>query len=127
MKRYRSPIVGLVLALECTLGAIAGTAFEGRVPPGLQAEKASSISTAGPPHELYGTVRSIKGSQLTIQTRTGRSVQVDAAAAIKAHLSVVPVLGHAVHVRGTSDKKGVLHAETILRAKDSPAGWPADR
>jgi len=126
MKRYRPPIVGLVLALECTLGAIAGTAFEGRVPPGLQAEK-PSISTAGSPHEVYGTVRSIKGSQLTIQTRTGGSVQVDAAAAIRAHLSVVPVLGHAVHVRGTSDKKGVLHAETILRAKDSPAGWPADR
>jgi hypothetical protein len=57
----------------------------------------------------------------------GQLIQVDAATAMQAHLSVVPVVIHAVEVRGTTDASGVVHAETILRAKDSPAMWAADR
>jgi hypothetical protein len=127
MKQFRCLIIALVLTAECTCGAIAGTAFNGQIPPAPQAEKTSPASSSAGSHEVYGTVRSIKGSQLTLQTRTGVLTQVDAAAAMKVHLSVVPVVGHALDVRGTTDKKGMLHAQTILRAKDSPAGWPADR
>jgi hypothetical protein len=77
--------------------------------------------------DIFGIVRAVKGSQLTIQTRTGQMIQVDAATAMQAHLSVVPVVSHAIEVRGTTDASGVVHAETILRAKDSPAMWAADR
>lgn len=77
--------------------------------------------------DVFGVVRTIKGAQLTIQGRTGQLIQVDAATAMQAHLSVIPVVGHAVEVRGTMDSSGVVHAQTILRAKDSPAMWAADR
>jgi hypothetical protein len=77
--------------------------------------------------DIFGIVYAVKGSQLTMQVRTGQLIQVDAATAMQAHLSVVPVVGHAVEVRGTADASGVVHAETILRAKDSRAMWAADR
>ena len=77
--------------------------------------------------DVFGIVQTINGSQLTIQTRNGQSVPVDATTAMQAHLSVVPVVGHAVEVRGTADASGLIHAETILHAKDSPALWAADR
>jgi len=63
----------------------------------------------------------------TLQTRTGTLVQVDAKPAIAADRSVTLIVGHAIDVKGTLDKAGVLHAETIQRAKDSTAIWPADR
>ena len=78
-------------------------------------------------HDIFGTVRSIKDSRFAIQTRTGELIQVDAATAMQAHLSVMPVVGHAVEVRGTTDASGILHAETVLHAKDSPAMWAPDR
>jgi hypothetical protein len=37
------------------------------------------------------------------------------------------LVGHAIVATGTWDKKGVLHAEIVQKAKDSPAVWPPDR
>lgn len=103
-----------------------------RAPSGKQkssnpAPKAKADESKVVARDMFGIVRDIKDSRLTIQTRTGQLIQVDAATAMQAHLSVAPVVGHAVEVRGTSDASGILHAETILRAKDSPAMWPPDR
>jgi hypothetical protein len=80
-------------------------------------------------HEISGIVKSIDadGSQLTVQTRTGRLVQVDASPAIQTNRVNIPPVGHAVNVQGTYDAKGVLQASMIQRAKDSSVGWPADR
>jgi hypothetical protein len=80
-------------------------------------------------HEICGIVKSIDagGSQLTVQTRSGRLVQVDASAAIQTNRVNIPPVGHAVNVHGTYDAKGVLQASMIQRAKDSATGWPADR
>jgi hypothetical protein len=79
------------------------------------------------PHQVYGTIRAIKSGRLTLETREKRQVEVDAGPAIKAYRSSVLNVGGTVVVQGQYDAKGVLHAETIQRAKASPAIWPADR
>jgi|HubBroStandDraft_6_1064221.scaffolds.fasta_scaffold1390947_1 hypothetical protein len=78
-------------------------------------------------HQIYGTIRSIKGSQLTMETRDKRMVTVDATAAIKTYRAVVLGVDRTINVSGTYDTKGVLHAEAIQRAKSSPESWLADR
>lgn len=79
------------------------------------------------PHQVYGTIRAIKGGMLTLETREKRTVEVDAAPAVKSYRSSVLNVGGTVIIEGQYDVKGVLHAETIQRAKTSPATWPADR
>jgi hypothetical protein len=91
------------------------------------AQPAAKSTDSGEQHQIYGTIRSIEGSQLTIETRDKRMVKVDATTAIKSYRTVVLVVGNTVNVGGPYDAKGVLHAETIQRAKSSPAIWPADR
>ena len=80
----------------------------------------------GTVRQVYGTIRSIKGSQIEIETRDKHMLGVDAAPAIKNHRTGVLTLGRTVVARGPYSK-GVLHADTIQRAKSSPAAWPADR
>jgi hypothetical protein len=77
--------------------------------------------------ELYGRIQSLKGTLVTLQTRTGSLVQVEAKSAIEAQRSVPLVIGRAIAVKGTVDKVGVLHAEIIQRAKESSILWPVDR
>jgi hypothetical protein len=77
--------------------------------------------------EIYGKIQSLKGTLVTLQTRTGSLVQVDAKGAMKAQRSAPLVVGRAIAVKGTVDKAGVLHAEILQRAKDSSTLWPADR
>ncbi len=78
-------------------------------------------------HEVYGVVRRVDGERFVMQRRDGRPMSVDASAAWRAHQSVVPVVGNAVLVRGTVMRNGTLNAQTVLRAKDSPALWLDDR
>lgn len=77
--------------------------------------------------EFYGKIQSVKGTMVTLQTRSGALVQVDVKPAIAAERSVTLIVGHAVEVTGTVDKAGVFHAEILQKAKDSPTVWPADR
>jgi hypothetical protein len=93
------------------------------------ASQNAQTEAPGVSHEICGIVKSIDagGSRLTVETRTGRLVQVDASGAIQTRRTNLPSAGRAVDVRGTYDAKGVLHAEMILRQKESSAGWPADR
>jgi hypothetical protein len=81
----------------------------------------------GNDHVLIGNVISIDSATVKLRTRTGRLVTVETVAAKKAHLAVTVSRGEALMVHGVYDKRGVMHAETIMRAKDSPALWPADR
>jgi hypothetical protein len=78
-------------------------------------------------HQICGTIQAIKGTQITLETRDKSTVEVDAAPAIKNFRSSVLTVGGTVMVQGAYDPKGVLHAESIQRAKSSPATWPADR
>ncbi len=77
--------------------------------------------------EIFGKIGSIEGSRLTIRTRTGTVVQVDASAATAGGRSTPLVVGRAVDIVGMIDAAGTLHAERIMRAKESPALWPPDR
>jgi len=85
--------------------------------------------SAGREHQTFGTVAAIQdlpgipGGLVTLRTRTGALVQVDTSEAQREHASEVMVLGRAVGVRGLADAAGVVHAEAIVRAKDSPALW----
>lgn len=125
MKRFQSSMLAVILVTGWIGGASAAAASDDRGQKSTQAEVPNN--TPGYTHEIYGTIKSIEGSQLTIQTRSGGLVKVDAAVAIQMHLAVPLVVGHAVGAKGTYDEKGVLHAEMILREKESPDGWPADR
>ncbi len=95
-----------------------------------EAAKKESVSKSAEQRtnrEFYGKIQSVKGTMVTLQTRSGALVQVDVKPAIAAERSVTLIVGHAVEVTGTVDKAGVFHAEILQKAKDSPTVWPADR
>lgn len=123
MKRIQLGIVAAVVTASWSV----------RVPPaarGQQAQQPSqtpAMNAASPQHQLYGTISRIEGSQVTIEARNQRTVQVDAAAAIKSSRIIILSVGRAVNVQGSYDEKGVMHAQSIQRAKSSQAGWPPDR
>jgi hypothetical protein len=99
--------------------------------PGGQAQSNSQTTTtnsaASSMHQVYGTIRHVDGSQLTIELRDQRMLQVDAAPAIKSYRTIILAVGRTVNVLGSYDAKGVLHAQSIQRAKSSSAGWRPDR
>ena len=64
---------------------------------------------------------------ITLKTRTGKLVQVDAKHAMEAYRSAPLVVGRAIAFKGTMDERGTVRAETLQRVKDSSALWPADR
>jgi ABC-type sulfate transport system substrate-binding protein len=92
-----------------------------------QATKVGEATAETSKREIYGKVESVKGTTFTLRTRSGALVQVDAKPAGEAQRAVNLLVGHAIVATGTVDKKGVLHAEIVQKAKDSPAVWPPDR
>ena len=89
-------------------------------------EMRSFLSPAGE-HEITGIVQSIDGSSLTLVDRAGDLIKVDGGSAFANFQAAPPAVGHAVLVRGTIDEAGVVHATTLLRAKDSTLTWQPDR
>jgi hypothetical protein len=123
MKRIQLGIVVAIVTAACSVCAPAA-AWGQQAQPAPQTtinEPASSL------HQLYGTISRIDGSQLTIEARNQRTVRVDATAAIKSSRVMIMSIGRAVNVLGSYDEKGVMHAQSIQRAKSSQAGWPPDR
>lgn len=94
-------------------------------------EKAATTRTShaaiGAPHDVTGTLIAIRGSILTLRTRTGKIARVDDSAAVRHERSADLIAGEPFNVRGTYDASGVLHAAAIVRAKPSQATWPPDR
>jgi hypothetical protein len=78
-------------------------------------------------HLISGIVHNIDGAKFSLETRAGKTVRVDATAAIRAERSVTFYEGAAVSAAGTLDKKGVLQAESVNRIKSARAMWPEDR
>jgi hypothetical protein len=122
MKRIRHVIV--VMAMVAGTWSICGPAASGQ--QSQAAPQPGAQDAAGSLHQLYGTISHIEGSQLTIEARDQRMVQVDATAAIKSRRTIILTAGRAINVLGSYDANGVLHAQAIQRAKSSSAGWPAD-
>lgn len=126
MKPLSKPILAVLVAGALIGGATADAVSNAAASiPQEQAQNKSSEKVAT--HEVSGTIRSIKGLRLSVETRTGSLVQVDAAPATQGHRSVTLVVDQPIDAVGTLDKAGVLHAETIQHAKPSPAMWPPDR
>lgn len=78
-------------------------------------------------HEIYGTIRAIDGSTITIQTRGGQMLKVDATVAIDKRNYAAPKIGRALMARGVYETGGVLRADYVFHAKSSAAIWMADR
>ena len=78
-------------------------------------------------HEITGIVQSIDGSAITLVNRAGDVVKVDASVAFAKFQAAPPAVGHGTLVRGTIDEDGVVHANTVMHAKDSPQMWSPDR
>jgi hypothetical protein len=78
-------------------------------------------------HRVSGKVISVKDTQLQLETREKRSLQIDAGAAIKSNRVNNYYRGGLITVYGAYDAKGVLHAQSIQRAKNLPSAWPVDR
>jgi hypothetical protein len=103
-----------------------GTGAPAPVPPDIAAKPYAVTLPAGM-HEIYGTVRGIDGSTLMVEKRTGALLKVDAAAAFANFQAAQPAVGRGILIRGSIDAAGVLHATTLLHAKDGSAIWPPDR
>jgi len=78
-------------------------------------------------HMVCGIVHKVNGAKFALETRDGKIVPVNAAAAIKAERSATLYEGLAVSAEGKLDKSGTLQAETVIRIKTSRALWPEDR
>jgi hypothetical protein len=77
---------------------------------------------------VTGTLVSVAGSQLTLLTRAGHNVQVDAAPARAAELAPSLVVGQPYTVIAPrEDSTTLLEATSITRAKPGQGAWPPDQ
>jgi hypothetical protein len=78
-------------------------------------------------HEIYGWLKSFTENSFAILTRDSKMVIVDTTPAKGLGARAIPVVGRPYMVRGDYDKKHILHATSILRAKASTGFWLPDR
>jgi hypothetical protein len=80
----------------------------------------------GPMHEVYGVVRAVNGTMLSVQTRHGL-ISVDTSWAAPAG-TVAPVfVSRSVIVHGVLVKNGLIAHDVMRNNFRDPAMWPADR
>jgi hypothetical protein len=78
-------------------------------------------------HEIYGTIRAVNGSMISIQMRGGQMLKVDATVAIRNRNYAAPKVGRALMARGVYETGGALRADYVFHAKPNAAIWMADR
>jgi hypothetical protein len=100
-----------------TAAWISGPVRSQSPPPGSEA----------PRHWISSVIHRLKGAKFWLETRIGKSVLVDAAAAVKAERSATFSEGTSVAAEGTLDKVEVLHAERVRRIKTAHTMGPEDR
>jgi len=77
---------------------------------------ARSTDVPRPLHFVFGTLVAIRGSELTMRTRRGILLKVDAAAAIAAGTYSAPLfVGKVVVLGGSYEGPRTFHAQTITR------------
>jgi hypothetical protein len=87
-------------------------------------------ASALPPdiRRLTGTLIGSSGAELTLVTRTGEKVGVDASVALERQRSTRLIIGQPYTVLATvRAADGALSASTVMRAKPGTAAWPADQ
>jgi hypothetical protein len=78
-------------------------------------------------NQVTGRVLRVSSGEVIVQQQSGAHVTIDAKPAQDARQSVLILKGEIITADGELDALGVLHAKTIVRAKTSPALWPADQ
>ncbi len=90
----------------------------------------SEAQIALPPDmkRLTGTLIASSAAQLTLVTRTGEQVGVDASPALERQRATQLIVGQPYTVLGrVRIEDGVLAASSVMRAKSGREAWPADR
>ena len=105
--------------------AIFGPITAGAAVATLASASSAQIPALG--NQLSGWVDRINGTELMIKKRNGDHARIDAKPAQDAFQSVPIGMEEAITAEGNYDAQGVLHAQTIVRAKDFRALWPPDR
>ena len=82
---------------------------------------------AGAAHEVYGVVRAINGTTLTVQTRRGQMISVDASWATREGLVAPIFVPRPVIVHGVFVKNTLVAHDVARNNQPNPAVWPADR
>jgi hypothetical protein len=110
---------------QLTIFGLGGGPF---VPPAAAAAKPAALDAHAPPHQITGVLEHADGPVLTLRTRAGKIARVDDSDALRSGQIGVLAPGNAYTVQGTTyDSTGALRAQTVTRAKPSPAIWPPDR
>jgi hypothetical protein len=110
---------------QLTIFGLGGGPF---VPPAAAAAKSAALNAHVPPHEITGVLEHAEGVVLTLRTRAGQIARVDDSDSLRSEKIGVLVQGNAYTAQGTTyDSTGALRAQTVTRAKPSPAIWPPDR
>jgi hypothetical protein len=77
---------------------------------------------------LTGTLVASSGAELTLMTRNGERVGVDASVALERQRATQLIVGQPYTVLATERvEDGVLMASSVMRAKPGKDAWPADR
>jgi hypothetical protein len=87
----------------------------------------SEVALPAGTHEIYGIIRAIDGTRLTVARRDGSVITVDGSNADKTQRYAEPYLGNGVILQGRFAQNGVFEADMVLHAKKNAAMWPADR
>jgi hypothetical protein len=74
--------------------------------------------------QIYGTIKTLSGTKLVVELRTGNDISVDLSQAIKLETTISPGVGDKVLVHGTI-VNGAIIASSMQRAK-SQATWGPD-
>jgi hypothetical protein len=76
--------------------------------------------------QFFGTVKSIEGTHMVLELRTGRSLEVDVSGAIKTgHIALLRP-GQSAQVKGSMGKDRVFNANVVIRAKGRSL-WGSDK
>ncbi|MFZ3326678.1 MAG: hypothetical protein WA231_12625 [Methylocella sp.] len=110
---------------QLTIFGLGGGPF---VAPAAAAAKPAALKANAPPHAITGVLEHADGPVLTLRTRAGKIARVVDSDAVRTKQIGVLAQGNAYTVEGTSyDLTGALRAQSVGRAKASPAIWPPDR
>jgi hypothetical protein len=115
----RSAALALIAAALVASGASAQTIRRPAIvtPRAPLAPQAPAVTVpAGPKHQVFGTIASLTKTAFVLRTRTGRTIDVNAADAISSGRYSEPLfVGKVVVVTGPTDAHGVLYAQTVIR------------
>jgi hypothetical protein len=131
--RINIVILGCITAFFCFVAAHASGADlssnmqTAQATPQLPAQAPDLTQLPQNGHEIFGTISTVNGDIISIVTRNGTQIDVDATEAVQAYQSVTLLVDEPVRIIGSFDSSNLLHATVITRAKQSHRLWPSDR